>query len=81
MLRVLAFVLRLVGNLGYYTGRLLINLYDLIIFPALWLEGIVAQGFYRSQAEHDIIEREIDNGQNVTMPILDPLAEEKEMVK
>lgn len=81
ILRILAFVLRLVGNLGYYTGRLLINLYDLIIFPALWLEGIVAQGFYRSGAEHDTIERTKDNGQDVAMPILDPLAEEKEMVK
>jgi hypothetical protein len=29
------------GNLGYYVGRLVINLYDLIIFPSIWLEGVI----------------------------------------
>jgi hypothetical protein len=24
---------------GFYAGRLIVNVYDLIIFPALWLEG------------------------------------------
>ncbi len=38
-LRFLAFVLRLVGNLGFYLGRMVVNIYDLIIFPALWLES------------------------------------------
>ena len=32
-------ILRLIGNLGYFTGRSVINLYDLIIFPSIWLEG------------------------------------------
>ena len=41
LLRVLAFILRLCGNLGFYVGRLISNLYDLIIFPALWLENII----------------------------------------
>jgi hypothetical protein len=41
VLRILAFVLRLVGNTGYYIGRLIINLYDLIIFPSIWLEGVI----------------------------------------
>jgi len=40
-LRFLAFVLRLIGNAGYYFGRLLVNLYDLIIFPSIWLEGVI----------------------------------------
>ena len=41
-LRFLAFVLRLIGNAGYYFGRLIINLYDLTIFPSIWLEGVIA---------------------------------------
>ena len=40
-LRVLGFLLRLAGNLGYYLGRLVVNVYDLIIFPALWLEALI----------------------------------------
>jgi len=42
VLRFLAFVLRLIGNTGYYIGRLIVNLYDLVIFPSIWLEGVVA---------------------------------------
>jgi len=41
-LRILAFVFRLTGNTGYYIGRLIVNLYDLIIFPSIWLEGVIA---------------------------------------
>jgi hypothetical protein len=41
-LRFLAFVLRLIGNIGFYSGRLIVNLYDLIIFPSIWLEGVIA---------------------------------------
>ena len=41
VLRILAFVLRLIGNAGYYIGRLIVNLYDLIIFPSIWLEGVI----------------------------------------
>ena len=40
LLRLFALVLRLIGNLGYYAGRSVINLYDLIIFPSIWLEGV-----------------------------------------
>lgn len=40
MLRMFAFLLRLLGNLGFYAGRFIVNVYDLIIFPAIWLEGI-----------------------------------------
>jgi hypothetical protein len=41
LLRVCAFVLRLLGNLIHYCGRFLVNLYDLVIFPPLWIEGLV----------------------------------------
>jgi hypothetical protein len=40
-LRILAFLLRLAGSLGFYLGRLLINIYDLIIFLPLWIENLV----------------------------------------
>jgi hypothetical protein len=42
VLRFLAFLFRLIGNTGYYIGRLVVNLYDLIIFPSIWLEGVIA---------------------------------------
>jgi hypothetical protein len=41
VLRALGFLLRLAGNLGYYLCRMVVNVYDLIIFPALWLEALV----------------------------------------
>lgn len=40
-MRMIAFLLRLVGNAGFYTARLVINLYDLLIFPTIWLEGVI----------------------------------------
>ena len=40
-LRILAFFLRLLGNIGFYAGRFIVNVYDLAIFPTIWLEGII----------------------------------------
>jgi hypothetical protein len=37
----LTVLLRLTGNLGYHGGRLAVGLFDLIIFPAIWLEALV----------------------------------------
>lgn len=48
-LRTLAFILRLAGNLGYYCSRIIINLYDLVIFPALWLEGIIMRAIHKER--------------------------------
>ena len=57
-LRLFAFTLRLIGNLAYYTGRLVINLYDLMIFPSLWLEGVLtgAKGKRTVQTEERLFE-------------------------
>ena len=60
-LRIIAFVLRLLGNMGFYISRLIINAYDLVIVPALWLEGVIIQK--RSQTKdtgdsRDQIDRE-----------------------
>lgn len=43
LLRIIAFLLRLSGNIVYYTGKFAAALYDLIIFPPLWLEGVVTE--------------------------------------
>ena len=38
VLRGLAFALRVLGNIAYFGGRMLIHLYDLMIFIPLWIE-------------------------------------------
>ncbi|NNF97925.1 MAG: hypothetical protein HKM93_00965 [Desulfobacteraceae bacterium] len=40
-LLLVAFLLRLIGNLGFYMGRLISNVYDMIIYPAIWVEGVI----------------------------------------
>jgi len=57
-LRIMAFILRLIGNLGYYTGRMIINIYDLIIFPSIWLEGVItgSKGQKKEPAEEQLFE-------------------------
>jgi hypothetical protein len=39
ILRGLAFVLRLLGDISKYAGEFLVNLYDLLAFPLLWVEN------------------------------------------
>jgi hypothetical protein len=51
MLRAIAFVLRLLGNLGFYMTRMVVNFYDLIIFPALWLENVVFRALSKDKEE------------------------------
>ena len=41
LLRATAFLLRLMGNIASYLGELLVNLYDVLIFPPLWIEKFV----------------------------------------
>lgn len=41
LLRAVAFVLRLIGNIARYSGKIIVNLYDLIIFGPLWLESTI----------------------------------------
>jgi hypothetical protein len=41
LFRMFAFLLRLLGNVGFYTGRFIVNVYDLAIFPAIWLERVI----------------------------------------
>jgi hypothetical protein len=39
ILRGLGFVLRLLGDISKYAGEFLVNLYDLLAFPLLWVEN------------------------------------------
>jgi len=40
-LRSVAFILRLLGNIAWYLGEFFVNIYDLFVFPALWLENLI----------------------------------------
>ncbi|MBT8349754.1 MAG: hypothetical protein KJO26_00735 [Deltaproteobacteria bacterium] len=42
ILRAIAFGFRLIGNTGLYLGKFIISIYDLVIFPTIWLEGVIA---------------------------------------
>lgn len=41
LLRALTWLLRLLGNLAWYLGSLLVHIYDLLIFAPLWLERLI----------------------------------------
>ncbi len=68
-LRSIAFLLRLIGNAGYYTARLVVNLYDLLIFPSIWLEGVIVGSRTKSKPASDkqlfedsaVAEKTVDN--------------------
>ncbi len=47
LLRFIAFFLRLTGNIVRNVGALLISLYDLFIFPPLWVEKVVREKGFR----------------------------------
>lgn len=57
LLRLMAFLLRLSGNIVYYTGKLVTALYDLIIFPPLWLEGLVTERPFKFRQAFEQISR------------------------
>jgi hypothetical protein len=44
LVRGLAFLLRLIGNISRYTGETLIRIYDLFIFAPLWVERLIHAG-------------------------------------
>lgn len=76
-LRAMAFVLRLLGNVVYYGGRFISNMYDLFIFPTIWLEGVILGVKTRQKGAPD---REIQetNGFGSRTHNLDELVEVKE---
>jgi hypothetical protein len=55
VLRVIAIILRLVGNISLYLGNVVISFYDLLIFPLLWLNEKIFSG-RRPKAKTSLIE-------------------------
>jgi len=67
-LRLIAFGIRLVGNIGYYAGRFVINLYDLLIFPTIWLEA----GLSGSKTNKNVDgEEQLYGGRRITEEVID----------
>lgn len=63
-LRIIATLLRLMGNMGFYSGRLVVNLYDLIIFPSIWIEELLGRKLSPKPARViESVEEERGNGQ------------------
>lgn len=59
LLKAIAFVLRLLGNIAKYAGEMLVNLYDLLTFPLLWVENLIRNREPRADTRHsDIIAKE-----------------------
>lgn len=56
VLRWLSFSLRLLGNVSRYCGELLVNIYDLFIFPPLWVENLIRDKKHPTEI---IIEEEV----------------------
>jgi hypothetical protein len=43
VLRGIAFLLRLSGNISKYSGQGFVNMYDLLIFPPLWVKSLIRE--------------------------------------
>jgi hypothetical protein len=67
-LRALSFGLRLAGNLGFYVARMVSNIYDLIIFPALWFENIIARAISKKGSDHASGEVKMKSGRSPQDP-------------
>jgi hypothetical protein len=62
-LRAFAFVLRLLGNLGFYMSRMVVNIYDLIIFPALWFENVIMRALTKDKVDKDEVSKDTHDKQ------------------
>jgi hypothetical protein len=51
LLRMISFFLRLLGTISYFLGRFVVNVYDLAIFPAIWLEGVIIGIWHKKNIE------------------------------
>ena len=54
-LKVIAWFLRLVGNVMRYLSTSLVQIYDLIIFAPLWVEGMIKGRQPKEDAETDVV--------------------------
>jgi len=51
-LRAIAFALRLLGNIAYYLGEFFVNIYDVLIFPALWVENLIRNKEHQTEIKN-----------------------------
>lgn len=67
LLRLLTWVLRFAGNVARFSGRMLTNVYDLLIFAPLWVEQLIkdAAGKKGERVDED---EELDSG-NLSQPL------------
>ncbi len=59
LLRLFSFALRLLGNMVKYLGEFLINVYDVLIFPPLWLENLIRNKEHVGDVAEVIINEEV----------------------
>lgn len=68
ILRIQTVLLRFIGNLGYHTGRVVLRVYDLIIFPAIWIEDLVHRRLAHAKAlPKTANDRTVGPGSNLNM--------------
>jgi len=53
VLRSIAALLRFVGNVVYHGARMLVRIYDLVIFAPLWVESLVRRPRKRAGGSHE----------------------------
>ena len=59
LLRLIGFALRLLGNVVRYIGEFLVNVYDLLIFPPLWLENVIRNKEQHTEVSDIIVNEEV----------------------
>jgi hypothetical protein len=59
LLRLIGFGLRLLGNMVRYIGEFLVNIYDLLIFPPLWLENLIRNKEQHTEVSDIIVKEEV----------------------
>ncbi len=83
-LRALAFLFRLVGNIGFYLSRLIVNLFDILVSPILWVENKIAlrksntQAQVLSSSKTDAGEGKADEKKANVSPLKEKASENKE---
>ena len=70
LLRLLTWFLRFTGNVARFSGRMLTNVYDLLIFAPLWVEQLIKNGSGKKQADED---NELDS-ETMSQPISQSLS-------
>lgn len=58
LLRIIAFLLRFTGNIARYMGDVMVNLYDLLVFPFLWVEKSIRERGETQKSHPKTVEKE-----------------------